>query len=157
MQSLIACPAKTDAMCDVLWSVASNLRTSAGTLDDRAVRCGAVQPFPPPPSSVSHPPAELPDCRFEQGINAAIDSRGGHPVYRLPKQPEFLFSEEAAVHRRSWSENLTFYTGGGYLAGAPDLLLCPSFPGSRAACGSSRPCDCVSIIDWRSQANDDSQ
>jgi hypothetical protein len=36
-----------------------------------------------------------------QGINAAIDSRNGSPVYRLPKQPEFLFSEEAAVHRRS--------------------------------------------------------
>jgi len=33
-------------------------------------------------------------------------------------QPEFLFAEEAAVHRRSWSENLTYYTGAGYLAGA---------------------------------------
>ncbi len=52
-----------------------------------------------------------------QGINAAIDSRNGSPVYRLPKQPEFLFSEEAAVHRRSLSENLTFYTGSGYLTG----------------------------------------
>ena len=53
-----------------------------------------------------------------QGINAAIDSRSGRPIaYKLPKQPEFLFSEEAAVHRRSWSENLTFYTGGGYLSG----------------------------------------
>jgi hypothetical protein len=33
-------------------------------------------------------------------------------------QPEFLFAEDAAVHRRSWSENLTYYTGAGYLAGA---------------------------------------
>ena len=40
-------------------------------------------------------------------------------MYRLPKQPEFLFSEEAAVHRRSLSENLTFYTGSGYLTGDP--------------------------------------
>lgn len=32
-------------------------------------------------------------------------------------QPEFLFSEEALVHKRSWSENLTYYTGMGYLAG----------------------------------------
>lgn len=32
-------------------------------------------------------------------------------------QPEFLFSEEALVHKRSWSENLTYYTGVGYLAG----------------------------------------
>lgn len=36
----------------------------------------------------------------------------------LPRQPEFLFAEEAAVHRRSWSENLTYYTGAGYLVGA---------------------------------------
>lgn len=38
--------------------------------------------------------------------------------FRLPKEPEFLFSEEATIHRRSWSENLTYYTGTGYLAGA---------------------------------------
>ena len=36
----------------------------------------------------------------------------------LISQPEFLFAEEATVHRRSWSENLTYYTGVGYLAGA---------------------------------------
>lgn len=42
------------------------------------------------------------------------------PSHKKPLhfQPEFLFSEEAAVHRRSWSENLTYYTGAGYLAGA---------------------------------------
>ncbi len=40
-----------------------------------------------------------------------------HPAYKLPKQPEFLFSEEASVHRRTWSENLTYYTGSGYLSG----------------------------------------
>jgi import inner membrane translocase subunit TIM23 len=38
--------------------------------------------------------------------------------FRVSRQPEFLFSEEATVHRRSWSENLTYYTGVGYLAGA---------------------------------------
>lgn len=36
----------------------------------------------------------------------------------MPKEPEFLFSEEALVHQRSWSENLTYYTGSGYLLGA---------------------------------------
>ena len=55
-------------------------------------------------------------CR--QGLNAAVSGSGlQQPVYKLPKQPEFLFQEEAAVHRRSWSENLTFYTGSGYLSG----------------------------------------
>lgn len=29
-----------------------------------------------------------------------------------------MFSEEATVHQRSWSENLTYYTGTCYLAGA---------------------------------------
>lgn len=39
-------------------------------------------------------------------------------LYRLPTSPEFLFQEEAVAQRRSWGENLTFYTGVGYLAGA---------------------------------------
>jgi hypothetical protein len=52
-----------------------------------------------------------------QGLNAALESRGVKSGYKLPKQPEFLFSEEATVHRRSWSENLTYYTGMGYLSG----------------------------------------
>jgi import inner membrane translocase subunit TIM23 len=37
---------------------------------------------------------------------------------RLPPSPEFLFSEEALVHQRTWSENLTFVTGVCYLGGA---------------------------------------
>ena len=52
-----------------------------------------------------------------EGIGAAVDGRKG-TAFRLPSQPEFLFSEEAAVHHRSWSENLTYYTGSGYLTGA---------------------------------------
>ncbi|CAI9114369.1 OLC1v1015080C1 [Oldenlandia corymbosa var. corymbosa] len=39
-------------------------------------------------------------------------------LYRLPTSPEFLFQEEAMAQRRSWSENLTYYTGVAYLAGA---------------------------------------
>lgn len=65
-----------------------------------------------------------------QGIHAAA-ARGlaeGLPAYKLPQQPEFLFSEEAAVHRRSWSENLTFYTGSGYLSGvATERCRCISW------------------------------
>ncbi|KAI9109463.1 hypothetical protein K1719_019517 [Acacia pycnantha] len=39
-------------------------------------------------------------------------------LYQLPTSPEYLFAEEAHRKRRSWGENLTFYTGCGYLAGA---------------------------------------
>ncbi|PSC70793.1 chlorophyllide a oxygenase [Micractinium conductrix] len=54
------------------------------------------------------------------GLGAALDRRvpGSPGAFRVSKQPEFLFSEEALVHKRSWSENLTYYTGVGYLAGA---------------------------------------
>ncbi|KAL4545083.1 hypothetical protein Ndes2526B_g02199 [Nannochloris sp. 'desiccata'] len=53
-----------------------------------------------------------------EGLGAALDRRDVKGPYRLPKEPEFLFIEEAAAHRRSWSENLTYYTGVGYLSGA---------------------------------------
>ncbi|EAZ16702.1 hypothetical protein OsJ_32178 [Oryza sativa Japonica Group] len=39
-------------------------------------------------------------------------------LYDLPTSPEFLFQEESAAQRRSWGENLTYYTGVGYLSGA---------------------------------------
>ncbi|XP_048533070.1 mitochondrial import inner membrane translocase subunit TIM23-1-like isoform X2 [Triticum urartu] len=39
-------------------------------------------------------------------------------LYDLPTSPEFLFQEEALLQRRSWGENLTYYTGVGYLSGA---------------------------------------
>lgn len=52
-----------------------------------------------------------------EGLNSVLDSRTVKNGFKLPNQPEFLFSEEATVHRRSWSENLTYYTGTGYLSG----------------------------------------
>ncbi|KAF6153703.1 hypothetical protein GIB67_000936 [Kingdonia uniflora] len=39
-------------------------------------------------------------------------------IYNLPTTPEYLFQEESQVQRRSWGENLTYYTGIGYLGGA---------------------------------------
>ena len=44
-------------------------------------------------------------------------------LYDLPTSPEFLFQEEALAQRRSWGENLTFYTGVGYLSGSAALGL----------------------------------
>jgi mitochondrial import inner membrane translocase subunit TIM23 len=60
-------------------------------------------------------------CRkphLSAGLGIALDRRDVKGPFRLPKEPEFLFIEEATVRRRSWSENLTYYTGSGYLAGA---------------------------------------
>ncbi len=57
-----------------------------------------------------------------EGLSNAVDPRVLRSVYKLPSQPEFLFSEQATVHRRSWSENLTYYTGTGYATGEASLL-----------------------------------
>ena len=38
--------------------------------------------------------------------------------FKIPDRPEFVFVEESSVRRRSWSENITYYTGVGYLGGA---------------------------------------
>lgn len=39
-------------------------------------------------------------------------------LYHLSTSPEFLFQEESVAQRRSWGENLTYYTGCGYLSGS---------------------------------------
>jgi mitochondrial import inner membrane translocase subunit TIM23 len=81
-------------------------------------------------------PGAIPATRLYdpyEGVAAALGGGGGGgggPVasggpanssrrlaFQLPEGPEFVFQEEAAVHRRSWGENLQFYTGLGYLAG----------------------------------------
>jgi len=84
-------------------------------------------------------PGAIPATRLYdpyEGVAAALGGSGGGPgggggalggggggaggrrlAFELPEGPEFVFHEEAAVHRRSWGENLQFYTGLGYLAG----------------------------------------
>ncbi|XP_057961517.1 mitochondrial import inner membrane translocase subunit TIM23-1 [Malania oleifera] len=54
-------------------------------------------------------------------------------LYNLPTSPEYLFHEEAAVQRRSWGENLQFYTGSGYLSGAIVGAVKGSVDGLKAA------------------------
>ncbi|KAF6174049.1 hypothetical protein GIB67_020231 [Kingdonia uniflora] len=56
-----------------------------------------------------------------------------HNLYKLPITPEYLFQEEAIVQRRSWGENLQYYTGTGYLSGAILGGTKGSFEGFKAA------------------------
>ncbi|OAY36467.1 mitochondrial import inner membrane translocase subunit TIM23-2 [Manihot esculenta] len=46
-----------------------------------------------------------------QDLNVPIQT-----LYQLPTSPEFLFTEESLRQRRSWGENLTFYTGSAYIS-----------------------------------------
>lgn len=74
-----------------------------------------------PTSDFSSPSFSDEESRFYNpyaGIQAALDKRDVKQGFKLPSSPEFLFSEESVVQRRSWSENLTYYTGAGYLTGA---------------------------------------
>ncbi|CAL9077861.1 unnamed protein product, partial [Musa acuminata var. zebrina] len=62
-------------------------------------------------------------------------------LYDLPTSPEFLFQEESVVQRRSWGENLTYYTGIGYLTGA----AAGASLGLRCALRSAEPGDTLKI------------
>lgn len=52
------------------------------------------------------------------GLAGQFDPSISRALMELPDAPEFVFSEEATVHRRTWSENLTYVTGVAYVAGA---------------------------------------
>lgn len=51
------------------------------------------------------------------GLGGPFDPNMSKALYRISDAPEFLFDEERNMKRRSWSENLTFLTGAGYLGG----------------------------------------
>ncbi|KAM0945587.1 hypothetical protein DsansV1_C10g0104291 [Dioscorea sansibarensis] len=62
-------------------------------------------------------------------------------IYDLPTSPEFLFQEESLAQRRSWGENLTYYTGIGYLSGA----VAGGALGLREAVRSAEPGDTMKL------------
>ena len=109
--------------------------------DDKSAAAPAPQPPPPsaPPafdasvsgtaldSDVFRPPADMiggsaaGGSRMYSpyaGIAGQFDPSVARQLMELPDAPEFVFSEEATVHRRTWSENLTYVTGVAYVAGA---------------------------------------
>jgi import inner membrane translocase subunit TIM23 len=52
------------------------------------------------------------------GLGGPFDPSMNKAIYALSDTPEFLFDEERTVKTRSWSENLTYLTGVGYLGGS---------------------------------------
>ena len=66
-----------------------------------------------------------------EGLHASLDPKILGSI-RLPNAPEHLFSEEATRHKRSWGENLSYYTGLGYLGGTACGGLYGGIDGSRA-------------------------
>ncbi|KAL3680155.1 hypothetical protein R1sor_023111 [Riccia sorocarpa] len=73
------------------------------------------------PSSSSSSSGEGGSGRFYNpyaDLYGPSDLKSLESLYRIPSTPEYLFTEEEAVQRRNWSENLTYYTGCGYLSGA---------------------------------------
>ncbi|KAK9816821.1 hypothetical protein WJX72_005370 [[Myrmecia] bisecta] len=111
-------PQQQEAAQPVSLPSGSELLSEASTSDLlRGHSGGDLSSLPGQPSFAATLDSERVYNPYE-GINNAIAGQSGKFVYKLPKQPEFLFSEEATVHKRSWSENLTYYTGTGYLSGA---------------------------------------
>jgi hypothetical protein len=51
------------------------------------------------------------------GLGGPFDPSMSKALYSLSDAPEFLFDEERQQKKRSWSENITFLTGVGYLGG----------------------------------------
>ncbi|XP_076886987.1 mitochondrial import inner membrane translocase subunit TIM23-2-like [Bidens hawaiensis] len=62
-------------------------------------------------------------------------------LYKLPTAPEYLFQEESIAQRRSWGENLTYYTGIGYLGGS----ILGSAKGLQQGVKAFEPADSVKI------------
>ncbi len=52
------------------------------------------------------------------GLPGTFDPAISRALLELPDAPEFVFSEEAVLQQRTWSENLTYVTGVAYLGGA---------------------------------------
>lgn len=46
-----------------------------------------------------------------------IDSRAMNRIYYIPESPDLLFADEHKNKRRTWGDNLAYYTGFGVLAG----------------------------------------
>lgn len=94
------------------------------TLDEPALGSTAIEEnlerpnFSAPAESVSLPSVTSGAYNPYSGLGGPFDPSMNKAIYSLSDSPEFLFDEERSVKTRSWSENLTYLTGVGYLGGS---------------------------------------
>ena len=74
--------------------------------------------FGSPAEGVTLPPVTSGAYNPYSGLGGPFDPSMNKAIYALSDTPEFLFDEERTVKTRSWSENLTYLTGVGYLGGS---------------------------------------
>tara|TARA_B110000967_G_scaffold193191_1_gene220505 strand:+ start:1794 stop:2690 length:897 start_codon:yes stop_codon:yes gene_type:complete len=89
--------------------VSSGFATPAGMVGDLR---GTSSTAPLPRGAIANQPYNP-----YTGLGGPFDPNMSKALYSLSDSPEFLFDEERGMKRRSWSENLTFLTGVGYLGG----------------------------------------
>ncbi|CAG9467305.1 unnamed protein product [Pedinophyceae sp. YPF-701] len=75
-------------------------------------------PAPPAqPDPVTAPAARMYNPYDGMDTGGIGGIRAVQSVYAMPQSPQFLFDAEAKIKRRSWGDNLAYYTGVGYLSG----------------------------------------
>ncbi|KAJ4836835.1 hypothetical protein Tsubulata_018463 [Turnera subulata] len=78
----------------------------------------AFQHHNPEPDRQPDPAAGRPQTRLYNPYQDVTIPHQIQTLYHLPTSPEYLFAEESLRERRSWGENVTFYTGSAYLSGS---------------------------------------
>lgn len=101
-------------------SGATTLDDASGTsASSAAMHENIEQPnFGAPAESFTLPAAASGTYNPYSGLGGPFDPAMNKAIYSLADTPEFLFDEERSMKRRSWSENLTYLTGVGYLGGS---------------------------------------
>ncbi len=109
-----------DKKNEVSSSGTTNLNeTTDGTGATSSISENIEQPdFGAPAESLPPLPATSGAYNPYSGLGGPFDPSMNKAIYALSDTPEFLFDEERAVKTRSWSENLTYLTGVGYLGGS---------------------------------------
>jgi import inner membrane translocase subunit TIM23 len=92
---------------------------NGGAVTTSALNENIEQPnFGAPAESLALPSGASGAYNPYSGLGGPFDPSMNKAIYALSDTPEFLFDEERTVKTRSWSENLTYLTGVGYLGGS---------------------------------------